>query len=337
MKLVIFSALITLFCSTAMGQEIVRGEVKQNISVLFIGNSYTFMNDMPFIFQKMAEAEGINAYVDTVVQGGKNLQYHSTRKETYEKISSRNWTYVVIQGHSNEFATPKTEIEAKSKMYLSRIIDSVRTNNSCTKVILYMTWAYKNGNKNWESIDSYDKMQNMVKDNYMLMAKDFNTIVSPVGYVWQDIRNKKKDLNLYIEDEKHPNLYGSFISAATFFMTITKLSPIGNPIQIDLKPETKEFIEREVYSIVSEYSKWRNNAPEFKLIPGFDVIVNNRNVRILDNSLGGVSVSYKINNSLDFEQLDPEFNITRKDNELIIQQDVKDVCKSATLIRKIEL
>lgn len=333
MKLRIIIALTAFFCSTAMAQQ----SVKENISVLFIGNSYTFMNNMPFIFQKMAKEDGINAYVDTVVQGGKNLEFHANRKITYEKIRSRNWTYVVIQGHSNEFATPKTDIEKKSKMYLSRIIDSVRTNNSCTKVVLYMTWAYKNGNKNWEPIDSYEKMQNMVAENYMWMAKDLNAIVCPVGKIWEDIRSKKKDLNLYIEDEKHPNLYGSYISAATFFTTITRQSPVGNQIKIDLNPEIKDFIEREVFAITSEFTRWRNYQNELPITPGFDVVVNNRKVQIYDNSKGGLEVSYQINGKETFSVNDPEFLLSRKDSTLTVQQNVKDICRSFSLTRKISL
>ncbi len=334
MKLRILFIISLFFYSGIMAQQ----TIQENISVLFIGNSYTFMNDMPFMFQKMAKEEGVNAYVDTVVHGGKNLQYHASRKETYEKIRSRNWTYVVIQGHSNEFATPKTDIEKKSKMYLSQLIDSVRTNNSCTKIALYMTWAYSTGNKNWEPIDTYDKMQNMVKDNYMWMARDFNTVVAPVGFVWQDVRKKMKSLNLYMEDEKHPNLYGSFIAASTFLMTITKKSPVGSPIQLDMNPDTKEFIEREVFAIVSDYQKWRNFADELPITPGFDaVVMNNRKVKLFDNSKGGLEVTYKINSTIELDELNPEFQISKKDTSITIQQEVREVCKSFTLTRKIEL
>lgn len=311
--------------------------VQENISVLFIGNSYTFMNDMPFMFQKMAQAEGVNAYVDTVVHGGKNLQYHASRKETYDKIRSRNWTYVIIQGHSNEFAAPKTEIEKKTRMYLSQIIDSVRINNNCTKIALYMTWAYNTGNKNWEPIDTYEKMQNKVGENYMWMARDFNTVVSPVGFVWQDVRTKMKNLNLYAEDGKHPNLYGSYIAASTFLLTITKKSPVRNAIQLDINPETKEFIEREVFAIVSDYQKWRNFADEVPVLPGFDVVVTNKKVQLFDNSRGGLEVSYKVNNTLEIDELNPEFMLPKKTSSLIIQQEVREICKSYTLTRKIEL
>ncbi|MBN9294288.1 MAG: hypothetical protein J0G96_09940 [Flavobacteriia bacterium] len=335
MKLRILLVLILLINSKIiMAQQ----SVQQNISVLFIGNSYTFMNNMPFIFQEMAKAEGVNAYVDTVVEGGKNLLYHSTNPETYEKIRSRNWTYVVIQGHSNEFATPKTEIEQKSEVYLSRIIDSIRTNNTCTKVILYMTWAYKNGNKNWEPINSYEKMQKMVIDNYIWMAKDFNTILSPVGKVWQSFRQKYPDENLYFEDERHPNLNGSYLSATTFFTTITRKSPIGIPVKINIDPVIKQHIETQVFNLVSsKFPEWRNYPEEYPIEPGFDVVVVNKKGRIYNNSKDGIEVRYKINGSESIDEQEPEFTVPNRTNELIIEQTVGGVCRSVSLTRKIEL
>lgn len=333
MKLRILLVLTILFNFNLMAQK----TQKENISVLFIGNSYTFMNDMPFIFKEMALGEGYDAYVDTVVEGGKNLLYHSTNPETFEKIRSRNWTYVVIQAHSNELATPKTEIEKKSKVYLSKIIDSIRDQNTCTKLIFYMTWAYKQGNKNWEPINTYDKMQNMVIENYQWLAKDFDAIISPVGKVWQSVRSKRPDMNLYHEDEKHPNLLGSYLSASTFFTTITRKNPVGNPVKIAIDAKDKLFLETQVFNLVSsKFPEWRNYPEEYSIIPGFDVIINNRKVQIFDNSRDGIMVTYKANNMIYVER-DPEFVIPNKTDVLTIEQTVNGVCRSTSLTRKIEL
>lgn len=328
--------IITFFFSISLMAQITE-ERKENISVLFIGNSYTFMNDMPFTFQKLAKEYGVNAFVDTLVEGGKNLEFHSSRKETYDKINARNWTYVVIQGHSNEFATPRTDIEKKSKKYLARMVDSIRTNNSCTKVVFYMTWAYKNGNKNWEPINSYEKMQDMVIENYMWMAKDFNAILSPVGAVWQSVRKNHDYINLYNADEKHPNSYGSYLSAATFLATILKKSPNDFPTGVGIDLNDQKKIAKEVYSVVSNFSKWNNNQKELPMEPGFDLIVTNKKVKIFNHSVGGLEVKYKVNDEMEFSEADPEFTINRRDSELIVQQDVERVCKSVSLVRRISL
>lgn len=313
-------------------------QLTQNISVLFIGNSYTFKNDMPFIFQKMANQVGVEAYVDTVVKGGQNLAYHANNPVTYEKIRSRNWTYIVIQGHSNEFATPHSEIEKKSRMSLSRIVDSIRSNNSCTKVILYMTWGYKNGNKNWEPINTYDKMQDMIIENYEWMSNDFNLMIAPVGVAWSEIRKNHPDINLYVSDEKHPSIIGSYLSASIFFTTILRKSPVGNPIQIDIPSKIKGTIEEQAYKTVSShYNKWRNYPDKNILDPGFDVVISNKSGTIYDNSKGGVSTIYKLSDGQSFDVKNPEFTLKGRNNKITITQILDNVCRSISLKRTIQL
>ena len=43
---------------------------------LFIGNSHTFRNDMPHIFQMICEKNGIDAQVTMLAHGGKTLAFH---------------------------------------------------------------------------------------------------------------------------------------------------------------------------------------------------------------------------------------------------------------------
>jgi hypothetical protein len=107
-------------------------------SVLFIGNSFTFMNSMPFMFRDIAESQGKKVFVDTVVEGGKDFDYHAHSEETYRAIKSRKWDYVIIQGHSNELAQPESIVNKKSLPFAKQIVDSIQGNSSCTQVVLYL-------------------------------------------------------------------------------------------------------------------------------------------------------------------------------------------------------
>lgn len=313
-------------------------DLKQDISVLFIGNSYTFKNDMPYIFQKMAYEVNVNAFVDLSVKGGENLEYHANNPETYEKINSRNWSYVIIQGHSNEFATPHSDIDKKSKVYLGRIIDSIRRNNTCTKIILYMTWGYQNGNRNWEPIDSYEKMQDMIIENYEWMSNVYNTIISPVGVAWQEIRNNHPDINLYYSDKKHPSLYGSYLAASTFFTTILRKSPVGNPIQIDIPSNIKWALETQAYKTVSsKYAKWKNFPEKYPITNGFDVVIANKNGKIYDRSDGGVSTIYQLSTGEVLDEKNPEFILKDKLSSITITQVIDNICRASELSRRIKL
>jgi len=333
MKISKLIIIFTLFFSfNIMAQQ----SVKTNVSLLFIGNSYTFMNDMPLIFQKMANASGYNCYVDTEVEGGKNLKYHAENPITYQKIHSRNWTYVVIQGHSIEFAAPQKKIDELSKPYLTQIIDSVRSNNSCTKIILYMTWGYKNGNS-WEEISTYDKMQDLISKNYRALASEYNTIVSPVGEVWKAVSHENKDINLYFTDEKHPSLYGSFLSATTFFATITRKSPVGVPLKIDLDPKKMLYIEEKVKRYVTNnLAEWRNYPDADDPKPGFDVVINGTKLKIYNNSDDGYAIKYNVEGRT-YSGDNQTIRISGRGRTLQISQTLDDICKSVTLTRIIPL
>ena len=43
------------------------------MKILFIGNSYTYFNDMPGLFEKECEKNGVTADVDSVTAGGYRL------------------------------------------------------------------------------------------------------------------------------------------------------------------------------------------------------------------------------------------------------------------------
>ena len=52
-----------------------------------------------------------------------------------------------------------------------------------------------------------------------------NSYVSPVGFVWNYIRNNYPQINLYAGDGSHPNIKGSYVAAITFYTMIFKKDP----------------------------------------------------------------------------------------------------------------
>jgi hypothetical protein len=77
-------------CSTASGAG-------PCIRVLFLGNSYTYVNDLPTTFAELAVAGGHNVETGMVTNGGETLAQHSAATETLDKISSASWSFVVLQ------------------------------------------------------------------------------------------------------------------------------------------------------------------------------------------------------------------------------------------------
>src|SRR5215469_3445496 len=74
------------------------------LRVLFIGNSYTYVNDLPGMLAKIAATAGTPPTIttDEVVQGGATLQDHWNNGIAQPKIAHGGYTHVVLQGQSLE-------------------------------------------------------------------------------------------------------------------------------------------------------------------------------------------------------------------------------------------
>jgi hypothetical protein len=306
-------------------------------SVLFIGNSFTFMNSMPFMFRDIAESQGKKIFVDTVVEGGKDFDYHAHSDETYQAIKSRKWDYVIIQGHSNELAQPESIVNKKSLPFAKQIVDSIRANSSCTQVVLYMTWGYKNGNPKWSAVATYDSMQERITNQYMRFADLLNARIAPIGEVWKTIRKNYAGLNLYHPDNIHPSFEGSYLISSTFYTTIFGESPIENSAIVALSPDVRNIIESNVSQVVlNNMNQWRFIQNSTKLKSGFDLVINGKELKAYNTSENASWVEWNFGDGQISSEENPIHNYHSAGTYQLIQK-VNMHCKSLELIRTIEI
>ncbi len=199
----------------------------QTTNVLFIGNSYTHMNNMPKIFEKIARSKGKDVYADSIAVSGSSLKEHAGRASTYKKLKSRKWDYVVVQGFSRELAHPADTISKNTIPYVQQILDSLYKTSPCANVYFYMTWGYRYGYPEVEEINTNEKMQQRVKEGYLQLQKHFNYPIVPVGLTWAQIKQEYPNVNLYYIDDHHPNVTGSFVIASCFYTAFFKESSVG--------------------------------------------------------------------------------------------------------------
>ncbi len=314
-----------------------QANAQQETSVLFIGNSYTFHNDMPDIFKKIANSFDRAVIVDTVVMGGKNLKYHSEQAITYETIRKHKWDYVVLQGHSDEFAQPESVANTVTFPAVRKIMDSIKANNSCSQVLFYMTWAYESGNPNWDKINTYTKMQDMVASGYLRMSNEFNVPVSPVGRVWAEVRQMDASINLYSEDLKHPSLAGSYLSACTFFTSIFGASPQGNHSLVDLPVDQKKIIEGfAAKTVLFNMSKYRLTPPRPKMLEGFDIILQNNQLELVNKAIHFTHLEWDFGDG-NFSLEENPSHVYMQMGEYEVIQRVSDGCGTRSLSRIIQV
>ena len=76
------------------------------VRVLFIGNSYIFTNDLPQMFATLAQAGKHPVVVDMAAAGGWTLAQHVAAAATRDKLTARQWDFVVLQEQSIVPAVP---------------------------------------------------------------------------------------------------------------------------------------------------------------------------------------------------------------------------------------
>ncbi len=199
-----------------------------NYKVLFIGNSYTEVNNLPQIISDIASSMGDTIQFSSYTPGGCTFQQHVTGAASY--IQQGDWDYVVLQEQSQLPSFPIGQFMNESYPYAQQLVEMIRQYNPTAKVVFYMTWGRKNGDAQnapyYPPLATYEGMDSLLYARYMMMAEDNHSWVSPVGYVWHYIRNHYPEIELYSADESHPSWYGSY-AAATFYTVFFQKDPMN--------------------------------------------------------------------------------------------------------------
>jgi hypothetical protein len=309
-------------------------KAQDTLSVLFIGNSFTFMNEMPIMFKEIAASKGKTVHVEYFTEGGKSLEYHSTQEKTYKAIKSRKWDYVVLQELSNTPAQPDSKTEKISLPFFKQLADSVRNNCDCTQIMLYMTWGYKNGNSQWSEINTYETMQARITNTYMRYTDLLQAQVAPVGMVWSQFRTSYPAIELYDPDNFHPSKLGSYLSASTFYAAIFGESPYGALYYAGLDPYTAEMIQLTASQVVlNNLNQWRLVYNNNKLTPAFDVTIKNGQVKFENRSDGYTEIEWDFGNGVVSREVNPTVRLPK--GKYTVKLTVKNNCKSRVLFRNI--
>lgn len=202
---------------------------QQSFKALFIGNSYTGVNNLPQLVANVAASTGDTLLYDASTPGGSTLQNHSTNSATLAFIAQGNYDYVVLQEQSQLPSFPLAQVQSQCFPYASLLDSLIRLHNPCAETVFYRTWGRKNGDAancpNWPPVCTYAGMDSLLALRYQMMADDNDAFVAPVGEVWKYIRTHYPGIELYDTDESHPSPAGSYAAAVTFYVTFFRKDP----------------------------------------------------------------------------------------------------------------
>jgi len=215
-----FFLLTFVFCFTTNARS---------IKVLFIGNSYTYVNNLPQLISGLATSTGDQLLFSSSTPGGYTFQQHSADPATLGLIAQGGWDFVVLQEQSQRPAFPDGQVEDEVYPYARKLDSLVKVASPCARTVFYMTWGRKNGDASncpyFPPLCTYTGMDSLLQLRYMIMADSNNAVVSPVAKVWRQLRASHPSLELYDADESHPSPRGSYAAACAFYTIFYQKNP----------------------------------------------------------------------------------------------------------------
>ena len=206
------------------------------MKVLFVGNSYTYYNEMPKIFENLANRNRKEVQVFSVTKGGRRLSAYSdqedqTTKELAQLLSQHHFDICVLQEQS---ILPLTDYSCFLSG-LDCVLKMVGTH--ADKRLLYATWGRKAGSHTLEENGwTTASMAQCLSRAYHKAAEAVDADVSDVGLCFLDVYRNHGEIELYNPDLSHPSYEGSCLAALTHYYTLFREFP-ENTGSLELKQE----------------------------------------------------------------------------------------------------
>lgn len=219
------------------------------LSVLFIGNSFTYYYDMPSQVAQFALNANQLPDIDSITYPGWTLQQHWNNQATLDKINSRVWDVVVLQEYSSGLAHDDATVCRDSYPYVKNLVAEVKKGSPDALIQFYLTWGRPDDYQDPNCVDNggtnpllcdFETMQNVVTANYRKYACMFKpSQVAPVG---EAFRTAKETYgydywaDLYVPGDYHSSPEGTYLAAAAHFSQLWNTDAVSNPFVGDIEP-----------------------------------------------------------------------------------------------------
>ena len=195
--------------------EIGHNNKEEKMKILFVGNSYTYFNDMPSLFAGICKENGVDVRVDAVTKGGYSFAHYVSEEnekgiELRAKLAENSYDYIILQEQSVRPAeSPDTFLDGAR-----RLCAMVRENGA--KPVFYQTWGRREDHKvladhGW----TRDEMHAMLKASYVRAAEENAALLVYAGDAFDAAYRAGEEV--YHNDGTHPSAVGSAVVARAFY------------------------------------------------------------------------------------------------------------------------
>ena len=188
--------------------------------VLFIGNSLTYVNDLPRILEAMADSAGV-PFLETrmVAKPDFSLEDHWADGDALAAIRKGGWDVVVLQQGPSSVEANRQLLIDYTKRFASAIAQAG------ARPALYSVWPTN------DRLTDFER----ASESYRLAAEAVSGAFFPVADAWRAVWRRDPNVALYAFDGLHPSEAGSYLAALVMFETLYDRSPASMPDRLRLR------------------------------------------------------------------------------------------------------
>ena len=205
--------LLVLGCSdTEVNQDpstdiTLNDDITVDYSLLFIGNSLTATNNLPFLVKQKALESDIIIETTQALANNFGLEDHWEAGNIQNMIATQQFDFVIIQqGPSSQAYGRSSLIEFGG--YIKNLCEA-----NGAELAYFMVWP---------SLTYYNTFPGVIQ-NYTDAASFNGARLCPVGTQWRSYINQTNDYSYYGPDGFHPSLAGSKIAAEVILQSLNIL------------------------------------------------------------------------------------------------------------------
>ena len=216
------------------------------LDVLFVGNSYVYVNNLPEVFVRVAAGAGIESpHVTVHAPGGQTLAGAATNAELL-KILEHQFDVIILQEQSQIPAKAETNLPVRRSFLDSCrwLSGRVHQHYPNTRFVLYQTWArhlsaWTTQPKEVEGCGANpEEMQKRLSRWYAEAGQLIGARVAPVGDAWLANYHDAHPLILHAPDGSHPSPAGTYLAALVLVGAVYDIAPVtsyAGPFPADSK------------------------------------------------------------------------------------------------------
>ncbi|HEX8618869.1 MAG TPA: SGNH/GDSL hydrolase family protein [Thermoanaerobaculia bacterium] len=180
------------------------------ISVLILGNSLVYFNEIPRMTAEMGARERRPLRVDSVTRSGISVEQIWNETNALEKLWAEHWDYVVIQGGGGELGPLRNPPVFHD--YFGRLVDAAR--KSGAEPLMYVVWrAARSAEHDAASLEA---------------ATRHKVRPIPVGLAWNALVASERFTRLDW-DGVHQDAFGAYLVACSIYSAIYGKPAHGAP------------------------------------------------------------------------------------------------------------